>query len=320
MRENGEKESPKFNQLMENENVHDSEENKYNNLSFKEISSKDSLSSSNYSFSKTIIYDKYEEENDSSNHISKRNNFGQKLENFNNSKNESKNIVFTNNILKISKHQNSIIKNKNNSGLKKALNKTISSNSKSRNKIKTKTLSQLLNQNIKVGKLRMLTEQYENNKKRATNNNEYDTDRNPRKKTNDNTENEKFQNQFAHSKDKKKEIPIQLKDNSKNNNNIINYNNNQKNNNSDKNKPQENNMPISDDYQNYTRVERRINNVEILIGKMSGYMEKLDGYVDSQKKKEENLDGYMKNLDEYMASQKTMNDNLLQILQKLSGV
>jgi hypothetical protein len=365
MRENGEKESPKFNQLMEDENVHDSEENKYNNLSFKEISSKDSLSSSNYSFSKTIIYDKYEEENDSSNHISKRNNFGQKLENFNNSKNESKNIVFTNNILKISKHQNSIIKNKNNSGLKKALNKTISSNSKSRNKIKTKTLSQLLNQNIKVGKLRMLTEQYENNKKRATNNNEYDTDRNPntsekrnsqrdtnekiniikanklekansrenlknesmiskfiskRKKTNDNTENEKFQNQFAHSKDKKKEIPIQLKDNSKNNNNIINYNNNQKNNNSDKNKPQENNMPISDDYQNYTRVERRINNVEILIGKMSGYMEKLDGYVDSQKKKEENLDGYMKNLDEYMASQKTMNYNLLQILQKLSGV
>ena len=386
MRENGEKESPKFNQLMEDENVHDSEENKYNNLSFKEISSKDSLSSSNYSFSKTIIYDKYEEENDSSNHISKRNNFGQKLENFNNSKNESKNIVFTNNILKISKHQNSIIKNKNNSGLKKALNKTISSNSKSRNKIKTKTLSQLLNQNIKVGKLRMLTEQYENNKKRATNNNEYDTDRNPntsekrnsqrdtnekiniikanklekansrenlknesmiskfiskRKKTNDNTENEKFQNQFAHSKDKKKEIPIQLKDNSKNNNNIINYNNNQKNNNSDKNKPQENNMPISDDYQNYTRVERRINNVEILIGKMSGYMEKLDGYIDSQKKKEENLDGYMKNLDEYMASQKkkeenldgymknldeymasqkTMNDNLLQILQKLSGV
>ena len=126
MRENGEKESPKFNQLMEDENVHDSEENKYNNLSFKEISSKDSLSSSNYSFSKTIIYDKYEEENDSSNHISKRNNFGQKLENFNNSKNESKNIVFTNNILKISKHQNSIIKNKNNSGLKKALNKTIS--------------------------------------------------------------------------------------------------------------------------------------------------------------------------------------------------
>jgi hypothetical protein len=49
-------------------------------------------------------------------------------------------------------------------------------------------------------------------------------------------------------------------------------------------------------------------------------LEKLDGYIDSQKKKEENLDGYMKNLDEYMASQKTMNDNLLQILQKLSGV
>ena len=256
MRENGEKESPKFNQLMEDENVHDSEENKYNNLSFKEISSKDSLSSSNYSFSKTIIYDKHEEENDSSNHTSKRNNFGQKSENFNNSKNESKNIVFTNNILKISKHQNSIIKNKNNSKLKKALNKTISSNSKSRNKIKIKTLSELINQNLKVGKLRMPTEQYENNKKRAINN-KYDTDRNPntlekrnsqrdtnekiniikanklekvnsrenlkndsmiskfiskRKKINDNIENEKFQNQFAPLKNKKNEIPIQLKE------------------------------------------------------------------------------------------------------------
>ena len=72
-------------------------------------------------------------------------------------------------------------------------------------------------------------------------------------------------------------------------------------------------MPISGDYQNYTRVERRINNVEILIGKMSGYMEKLDGYVDSQKKIDDKIC-------EYMASQKTMNDNLLQILQKLSGV
>ena len=72
-------------------------------------------------------------------------------------------------------------------------------------------------------------------------------------------------------------------------------------------------MPISDDYQNYTRVERRINNVEILIGKMSGYMEKLDGFVDSQKKIDDKIC-------EYMASQKTMNDNLLQILQKLSGV
>ena len=42
-------------------------------------------------------------------------------------------------------------------------------------------------------------------------------------------------------------------------------------------------------------------------------MEKLDGFVDSQKKIDDKIC-------EYMASQKTMNDNLLQILQKLSGV
>ena len=46
--------------------------------------------------------------------------------------------------------------------------------------------------------------------------------------------------------------------------------------------------------------------------KMDAYMEKLDEYVESQKKMEEKMDTYI-------ASQQTMNDNLFKLLKKLSG-
>ena len=125
-----------------------------------------------------IVNNKNEQKNYSSNKIAKKNNFSQKLKNVNNAKNEPMNIVFKNNILKISKHENSIIKNKNNSKEKKTLNNTISSNAKGLNKIRTKTLTELLNQNFRVVKSRNFMEQYGNNKNRIFNNNEYNTERN----------------------------------------------------------------------------------------------------------------------------------------------
>ena len=351
MFKNNEKRTLAFKKFKKEEYYINIEGNQYwcNNLSFKEIyySKKDNLSSSNFSnlnFITMIVNNKNEQKNYSSNKISKKNNFSQKLKNVNNAKNEPMNIVFKNNILKISKLENSIIKNKNNSKEKKTLNNTISSNAKGLNKIRTKTLTELLNQNFRVVKSRNFMEQYGNNKNRIFNYNEYNTERNKniniiktnklekanskenfnndsliskfiakRTKTNNNIENAKFQNQIYNYKDKKNEIPFQKQNYYNKNNNIFNnYNNNQKNNEQKKSKSKENDKPISINYQNYSKEERRINNVEKLIGKMDVYMKKLDGYVDSQKKMEEKMD-------KYIASQQTMNDNLFKLLKKLSG-